>query len=144
VYPTDCLRIWEEVSDYQSNQIAISRLMLVLEHLIPIHYMRHFFKNARLLLSGIAFFVDGPLAIFGTPAWFHRSIMIFLAGQQKTGETWSTPPVTVIGLQKTGQIVDHVNLIDRLSPTIAFWRLTTTTATNLSFLVEKRWQWLRF
>jgi hypothetical protein len=117
VYPTDCLRIWEEVSDYQSNQIAISRLMLVLEHIIPIHYMRHLFKNAPLLLSGIAFFVDGPLAFFGTPAWLHRSVMIFLQEVNRKLAKHHQLPLTVIGLQKTGQVVDHVNLIDRYIPT---------------------------
>ena len=116
VYPTDCLRIWEEVSDYQSNQIAISRLMLVLEQIIPIHYMRHLFKNAPLLLSGIAFFVDGPLAVFGTPAWLHRSVMIFLQEVNRKLAKHYQLPLTVIGLQKTGQVVDHVNLIDRYIP----------------------------
>ena len=39
VYPSDVLRLWEEVHDYQLNVTAISRLMMILEHLIPIHYM---------------------------------------------------------------------------------------------------------
>jgi hypothetical protein len=116
VFPTDCLRIWEEVSDYQSNQVAISRLMLVLEHLIPIHYIRHFFKNAPLLLSGMVFFVDGPLAIFGTSAWLHRSIMILLQEVNRKLAKYDQLPLTIIGLQKTGQVVDHVNLIDRFVP----------------------------
>ncbi len=116
VYPTDCLRIWEEVSDYQSNQIAISRLMLVLEHIIPIHYIRHFFKNAPSLLSGISFFVDGPLAIFGTSAWLHRSILILLQEVNNKLAKYDQLPLSIIGLQKTGQVVDHVNLIDRFVP----------------------------
>lgn len=116
IYPTDCLRVWEEVSDFQSNQAAISRLMLILEHLIPIHYMRHFYTNAPLLLSNIAFFVDGPLAVFGTAAWLHRSIMIFLQEVNKKLAKFDQLPLTIIGLQKTGQVVDHVNLINRFLP----------------------------
>jgi len=116
VYPTDCLRIWEEVSDYQSNQVPISRLMMVLEHIIPIHYIRHLYRIAPLLLSGIEFFVDGPLAIFGTPAWLHRSIMIFLKDVNKKLIKHGQLPLTMIGLQKTGQVVDHLNLIDRFIP----------------------------
>ena len=116
VYPTDCLRIWEEVNDYQSNQVAISRLMLALEQLIPLHYMRYFYKKAPLLLSEMAFFIDGPLAIFGNPAWMHRSIMIFLQEINRKLEKYGQPPLTVIGLQKTGQVVDHVTLIDRFIP----------------------------
>lgn len=116
VYPTDCLRIWEDVSDYQSNQIAISRLMIVLEHIIPIHYIRHLFKNAPLLLSGMAFFIDGPLAFYGNPAWMHRSVMIFLQEVNRKLGKYSQLPLTIIGLQKTGQVVDHINLIDRYIP----------------------------
>lgn len=116
VYPTDCLRLWEEVQEYQSNQIVISRLMLILEHLIPFHYIRYFFNKAPLLLSGMAFFVDGPLAIFGPAAWLHRSFMIFLAEVNRKLVRLNSAPLLMLGLQKTGQIVDHVNLIDRFVP----------------------------
>ena len=116
VYPTDCLRIWEEVNEYQSNGTAISRLMLILEHIIPIHYMRFLLKKAPLLLSGVAFFIDGPLAIFGTAAWLHRSFMIFLEQANRRLEKFKLDPMLIIGLQKTGQIVDHVNYIERFIP----------------------------
>jgi hypothetical protein len=116
VYPTDCLRIWEEVNDFQSNQIAISRLMLALEQLIPLHYMRHFYKNAPLLLNEMAFFIDGPLAVFGNPAWMHRSIMIFLQEVNRKLSKHGQGPLSIIGLQKTGQVVDHVTLIERFIP----------------------------
>jgi len=116
IYPTDCLRIWEEVNDYQSNQAAITRLMNILEHLIPFHYMRYFVDQAPVRLGGIAFFVDGPLAIFGTAAWMHRSIMIYLKEINNRLKKHNIPPVLVIGLQKTGQVIDHVNFIDRFLP----------------------------
>jgi hypothetical protein len=64
----------------------------------------------------MAFFIDGPLAIFGNPAWMHRSIMIFLQEINRKLEKYGQPPLTVIGLQKTGQVVDHVTLIDRFIP----------------------------
>jgi hypothetical protein len=116
VYPTDVLRVWEEVSDYQSNQTAISRLMMILEHVIPIHYIRYIYKSTPLLLSGMAFFVDGPLAVFGNAAWLHRSIMIFLKEVNRKLTKFNQGPLLVLGLQKTGQVVDHVNLIDRFVP----------------------------
>lgn len=116
VYPSDCLRIWEEVTDYQSNQTPLSRLMMVLEHLIPIHYIRFIEQKAFLALSKIAFFVDDPLAIYGTPAWLHRSIMIYLHEVNTKLAKHRQPPLLIIGLQKTGQIVDYVRLIDRFLP----------------------------
>ncbi len=116
VYPTDCLRIWEEVSDYQSNQAAINRLMNILEHLMPFHYMRFFADQAPIQLGGIAFFVDGPLAIFGTAAWIHRSIMIYLYEINARLKKHGIPPILIVGLQKSGQVVDHVNFVDRFLP----------------------------
>jgi hypothetical protein len=116
VYPTDCLRLWEEVNNYQSNQVVISRLMLILEHLIPIHYMRYFNQKAYLNLTRIAFFIDGPLAIFGNAAWMHRSIMIFIEEINQKLARKGQPPLLVIGLQKTGQVIDHVTLIDKFLP----------------------------
>lgn len=116
IYPTDCLRIWEEVNEFQSNQVAISRLMLALEHLLPLHYMRHFYQHAPLLMSGMAFFIDGPLAVFGSPHWIQTSAMSFLYEVNRKLASKGQGPLTVIGLQKTGQVVDHVHLIDRYIP----------------------------
>lgn len=116
VYPSDCLRIWEEVSEYQSNQTPLSRLMMVLEHLIPIHYIRHIEQKALPSLSKLAIFLDGPLAIYGTSAWLHRSIMIYLHKVNAELAKYDQPPILVIGLQKTGQIADFLHLIDRFLP----------------------------
>lgn len=116
VYPTDCLRLWEEINDYQSNQLAINRLMMLLEHLLPVHYMRFIADQALFALSKTAFFVDGPLAIFGTSAWLHLSIMSYLDEiNRKLGRS-NHPPVLMIGLVKTGQVVDHVHLLGRFIP----------------------------
>jgi hypothetical protein len=116
IFPTDCLRIWEEVNDYQSNQVAINRLMNILEHLIPFHYIRCFADQAPVQLGGITFFVDGPLAIFGSAAWLHLSIMNYLVGINARLKRHGIPPMLMIGLQKSGQVVDHVNFIDKFLP----------------------------
>jgi hypothetical protein len=117
IYPSDCLRIWEEVNDYQSNLAAINRFMLVLEHLLPIHYIRYFYEHAApALLANMAFFMDGPLAIFGTAAWMHRSIMVYLDEINQRLRKYHLKPLLIIGLQKNGQVVDHVSLIDRFLP----------------------------
>lgn len=116
VYPTDVLRIWEEVHDYQSNVTAISRLMMILEHILPIHYMRYLERRALLTLSEIAFFVDGPLAIFGNAAWLHRAIMIYLNKLNQKLAKKHKLPMLIIGLQKSGQVVDHANLLKKFLP----------------------------
>ncbi|MDX9863283.1 MAG: DNA double-strand break repair nuclease NurA [Anaerolineaceae bacterium] len=113
VYPTDCLRLWEEVNDFQSNQVVISRMMMILEHIIPAHYIRFFLDKSPLLLTTLAFFVDGPLAMFGNAAWLHRSIMTFLENARRKLTRFNAKPILMIGLQKTGQVVDYINFVDR-------------------------------
>lgn len=113
IYPTDCLRLWEEVNESQSNKSAMMRFMQIVEHLLPIHYIRHIAENSLVSLGENVFFVDRPLAIFGTAAWLHATILQYLAEINKRLEKITQPPVLIIGLQKTGQVVDHVGLIER-------------------------------
>ncbi len=120
VYPTDCLRIWEEVSEYLSNTAPITRLMNVIEHLIPVHYIRiirefeqSYFAN---ILDNLAFFVDGPLAVFGTPAWLHASILRYINKINNELITLGKHRMVIIGLQKSGAVVDYFSMIDRLIP----------------------------
>ncbi len=113
IYPSDCLRLWEEVKEYQSNEAVMSRFMQVVEHLLPIHYVRYLVENSLISLGSLAFFIDRPLAIFGTAAWLHASIMNYLAEVNQRLSNIGKPRLLMIGLQKTGQVVDHVNLIER-------------------------------
>lgn len=116
VYPADCLRLWEEVNDFQSNQTAITRMMMILEHILPAHYIRFFLKASLLSLTNVAFFVDGPLAMFGNAAWIHRSLMIFLENAKRKLARFNAKPILMIGLQKSGQVVDYINFVDRFLP----------------------------
>jgi hypothetical protein len=116
VFPSDCLRIWEEVSDYQSNAEALSRFMLAIEHVLPIHYVRFLSESSPSVLSSMAIFVDGPLAVFGNPAWLHGPIMDFLHETNSKLAAEGQQGLLMIGLQKTGQVVDHLRLLDRFLP----------------------------
>ena len=113
VYPSDCLRLWEEINEWQSNEFVMSRLMGIVEHLLPIHYLRNFAENSLDTVSKTAFFLDRPLGIFGTAAWLHKPILSYLAEINNRLANKNKPPIMIIGLQKTGQIVDYVSLIDR-------------------------------
>ncbi len=113
VFPADCLRLWEDVTDYQSNQTALSRFMSYIEHILAMHYVRYLFETSLTALSNIAFFVDGPLAIFGTGAWLSNAIMRYLYNINLRLEQKGLPKLLIIGLQKTGQVTDYFNLINR-------------------------------
>lgn len=116
VFAADCLRLYEEVNEFQSNQVPMSRFMLLLEHMLPVHYCRYLLAVAPQLLSETAFFIDGPLAVFGTAAWLHASLLSFIAHVNKRLAELGFRPMLVIGLQKTGQIVDHAMMVRKFIP----------------------------
>ncbi len=111
IFITDSLRLWEEVGDLKSSMEASSRLMIYLEHLLPIHYIRFLLKKSPTVLGRIAFFNDNPLAIFGNGAWLHSCIMQFVHSVREILKAKGTQPPLIIGIQKTGQLVDFGKLI---------------------------------
>lgn len=116
VFPSDVLRIWQEVGEFQSNAVAVTRFMLAIEHLLPVHFMRHLRSTSPRALSGLTFFLDGPLAVFGPPAWLHAALLKYIFETNEILHASDLQPVVVIGLQKTGQVVDHLSLVDRFLP----------------------------
>jgi len=96
--------------------MVLGRFMNIVEHLLPIHYIRFLAEKSLRTLSNVAFFVDGPLAVFGTAAWMHGAILRFLGNVNSELHSLSLSPVLILGLQKSGQIVDHNCLIDRFIP----------------------------
>ena len=112
VYAADCLRLWEEVSDYAVSEEALSRFMLQIEHMLPMHYMRYLLLTSPATLAGLVFFIDGPLAVFGNGAWLHGSIMRYVADVNRELLARGHHPILIIGLQKSGQIVDYISYLD--------------------------------
>ncbi len=112
IYPADCLRVWEVVNEYQSNQEAIGRFMMIAEHLLAMHYIRYLYQTSPSSLAELAVIIDGPLAIFGNAAWLHGPILRFLHEVNQDLVSRGMSPVLVIGLQKTGQVVDHCKVLD--------------------------------
>lgn len=113
VYAADCLHMWQDVTDFQSNAEPLSHLMLIIEHLLLIHYIRHLGNTSLATLATTVFFMDGPLALFGNTGWLHAPIMHFLAEVNARLARQGFPRLLIVGLQKTGQIVDHIGLIER-------------------------------
>ena len=121
VYPSDCLRIWEEVNDAASNQLALTRFTNAIMHVLIMHYIRHLkerFPNSYLgALSNMCFFIDGPLAVNGTAAWIKSSLQKCIYDVNKELQEAEMSPLMVIGLQKTGKLYDYIRLIgDSIRP----------------------------
>lgn len=115
IYPSDCLRIWEDVSDSGSNQSALTRFTSALMHLLVIHYIRLLKeKNPDSYLnslSDLCFIINGPLAVFGNPAWLHSSILKYLYDVNKELIDSGRPPIIVMGVLKAGAICDYFKMI---------------------------------
>ena len=120
IYPSDCLRVWEEVTDTISNQSALTRFMNVVEHIFAIHYIRiikDFNPQSYIeVLNNLCFFIDGPLAIFGNAAWVHSCIMKFLHDINFEMQKHNKSPLMILGLQKSGLVYDYLQLVSRSLP----------------------------
>jgi hypothetical protein len=105
LFPTDSLRIHERFNDDAgSNGEAFGYVLSVWERLLLIHLLRCFEQRDWLdRLNTIAFFVDGPLAIFGPPAWLSAAInselqRLNVIVRKKTGND-----VMIVGIEKSGK-----------------------------------------
>lgn len=114
VYITDALRVHEIFTDEGSNIGCFSRLMSAMEHLILAHIIRCAHLTDPSITGRLNVIVDGPLAIFGEAARFHRSIMSLLHEVRETCRRSGLPGPLVMGVAKTGKIVEHAQLIDRI------------------------------
>lgn len=115
IFPTDALRIHEEVLEQHANQTALGRLMSVLEHVTMAAYLNFLWQRKPEVLRSVAFVLDGPLAMFGPPAWLHSALSTFINELMADLGARSLAGPVIVGLEKTGQFAEHANAIrDRL------------------------------
>jgi hypothetical protein len=115
LYPTDALRIHERFSDESgSNGEAFGYVMQVWERLLLIHLLRCFEQRNWLgRLGHVAFFVDGPLAVFGPPAWLSAAISKELQRLNTKVRAETGSDMVIIGIEKTGNFVSHFDEVDQ-------------------------------
>ncbi|MBW0159695.1 hypothetical protein [Sedimentimonas flavescens] len=113
LYITDVLRLSEAFAEEGSNQQAYTRAMNAFEHLVLAHSIMRLdaAEHTRAILENSVFLVDGPLGIFGEPASLHRPIMKMI--HRVRSRARGVPPL-VIGVAKTGRVVEHGKLIQPL------------------------------
>ena len=116
VFLTDWLRLHEDISDFGNNTSAMTRMMNAVEHLLLAGLIHQVFKANPRALSKMAFVMDGPLAIFGQPAKLHSRIMSLLQTINLRLSELKLEPLLVVGLQKTGEVMDHANLLNKFLP----------------------------
>jgi hypothetical protein len=115
LFPTDALRIHERFNDDAgTNGEAFGYVLTVWERLLLIHLLRCFDQRNWLdRLNTIAFFVDGPLAIFGPPAWLSAAISSELKRLNMTVREKTGNDAMIVGIEKSGNFVAHFEEIDK-------------------------------
>ncbi len=111
LFPTDVLRIHEEVGEEGSNQAALGRLMSVVELLVLVGLTTLLWRQSRQdLLPTTLFLVDGPLAVYGPPAKLRgRALDYFQA--MAASSTGNSP--LICGIEKSGQMADYARQLAR-------------------------------
>ncbi|WP_316511432.1 hypothetical protein [Klebsiella grimontii] len=113
VFITDWLRLHEGISDYGDNSSAMTRMMNAIEHLMLGAYILQVFEVHPGALSDIAFILDGPLALFGEPAKLSFRLQSLIYKVNTRLAELNLKSMLVIGLQKTGGLMNHALLLER-------------------------------
>jgi hypothetical protein len=114
VYSTDALRIHERFHDGGSNGEAFGEVMSTWERVLLVHLLRCFErKNWLDDLASLAFFIDGPLAVFGHPAWISASISQELKRLNALVYKQTGKELFIIGIEKSGAFAAHFDEIDK-------------------------------
>jgi hypothetical protein len=87
-----------------------------MEQLLIATFVRMLAHHQPQVLSRMAFILDGPLAVFGQPAGISFSLLKLYHDVGEKLKNMSLPPPVILGLQKTGQIMEHARSIERFLP----------------------------
>ena len=113
LYPTDSLRMHERFYDNNSSEQAFTAFRMVVEHLLLINIITYFYTNQPLhWFDDIAFVMDGPLAIFGMPAWLKDHIQSTLQQIHNDLVGKGHEGLLLMGMEKTGEFLDHLEELD--------------------------------
>ncbi len=113
IYSTDALRIHERFHDSGTNGEAYGEVMQVWERLVLVHLLRCFERRGWITqFSRVAFFIDGPLAVFGHPAWLSAAIKTELKRLNGLVRAQTSKDLMILGIEKSGAFAAHFDEID--------------------------------
>lgn len=114
LYSVDALRIHEGMNPAGSNGAMVAEVMQALERVWLIHVLRAIERNNYLhLLQRVAFVMDGPLAVFGHPAWLSNSIQRELTRINEKVIAATGKDMLILGIEKSGAFVSHFEMLDK-------------------------------
>jgi hypothetical protein len=113
LYSSDALRIHEGFSDISANGALFAEIMQVLEHLTLVNVLRSLERVDLLEVTrALAFVMDGPLAVFGHPAWLSRAVSAELVRINALARRRTGRDLLILGIEKTGMFVEHFARLD--------------------------------
>ena len=113
LYSTDAMRFHELFEPSDSCRKMYGHIMFTLERLWLVHALRAFERKGWLPVIGdMAFVLDGPLAIYGTPSWLSQPIFRELHRINEAQKTITGADMMILGVEKSGQFARHFEMID--------------------------------
>lgn len=115
LYSSDAMRLHELFSSTESCEKLYGHVMNTLEKLWLVHVLRAFERRGPewlALIGKIGFMVDGPLAVYGTPAWLSAPIRAELGRINQEQRAVTGLDMMIIGIEKTGAFVRHFEMLD--------------------------------
>ena len=114
VFETDSLRLYERFEDFGSSAQAYTATQQVVEHLAMVNIMRFFERRGWWsAFRTTAFVMDGPLAIFGMPAWLKLYLQREIARLHEEVVKRGDPGVLLFGVEKSGMFLEHLKALDQ-------------------------------
>lgn len=111
LFITDMLGFHLEMVEEAASDSVATAYMIIHETLLLFTGIRHFWETSKDVLSRCLFIKDGPLQIRAQYSKLVNPIRNFLLHANEQGH-----PINLIGQEKTGTFVDHLNLISRNAP----------------------------
>jgi len=114
-YSTDALRVHERFNDTGTNGEAFGAVMQIWERVLLVHLLRCFERREWLdRASRLAFFLNGPLAVFGPPAWLSAAIQTELQRLNAKVRALTGNDLVILGVEKSGAFVTHFDEVDQM------------------------------
>jgi hypothetical protein len=116
LHSTDALRFHERFNESGKNGEVFAEIMQVVERVWLVHVLRGLESQGHLnALTRLAVIMDGPLAVFGQPAWISQAINKELKRINDKLRATTGSDMLIIGVEKSGFFVEHFERICKAS-----------------------------
>ncbi len=115
LYSTDALRLHELMNPAGSNGELFGQIMSAFEKLWFVNILRTFEKKGNewlATLRRVAFFIDGPLAVFSTPSWLANCISEEICRINNLQKSINNQDLIILGIEKSGTFCNHFQDLD--------------------------------